>query len=129
MQVQIFDKSPYEGKPNVRVRRVLERLYVLGKAVIAVRDAYVSANISGTVYIGKDGPDLVLRGDGCPEGECTCHVHVMWSKVHDCVLRLEDVSNGNGPEPVIYLVTETGEIMLRIFYPHKTFAEVGSLLA
>lgn len=127
MHVQVFDKSPYEGEPSAHVREVLGKLYVLGKAVIAVRDLYVSANIGGIIYIGKDGPDLVLRGDGGPDGECACHVHVMWDKVVDCVLAREDV--GYGPEPVIYLVTETEEIMLRIFYPKKTFAEIQTLLA
>ncbi|MBI2053577.1 MAG: hypothetical protein HYT41_02445 [Candidatus Sungbacteria bacterium] len=128
MEVHIFDKTPYEGEPNARVREVLEKLHALGKAVIAVRDKYASANIVGIVWLGLDGRDLVIRGDGGPEGECSCHVHVMWSKVVDCVLRLEDVTNGLGPEPVIYLVTDVGEIMLRIFYPHKTFAEIEALL-
>lgn len=128
-EVEIFDKSPYEPPPSQMIREMIAKLALLGKAVIAARDAdgRWSANIEGTVYIGDDGGDPVLRGKKAPPGECTCHIHVRWNQICGYTLKQEDV--GYGPEAVIYLFNEHGEPIIRIFYPHRTFAEVQAALA
>ena len=128
--MRVFDKKPYEGEPDVRIREVIGKLEQLGSAVVAVRGPGFSANLAGVVYIGKDGDDPVLkveiRGDGCIE-RCGCHIHLMWSKIHSYVLELEDV--GYGPEPVVYLLDEHAKPVVNLFYPGKTFAEVEAVLA
>lgn len=127
MKVEVFDKSPYENPPNPRIQEMIAKLAPLGRAVIACRGDGFSANILGTVYIGKDGDDPVLRGKVPPPGECTCHVHIKWNLVCNYALKQEDVSYG--PEPVIYLLDKYGDPIVRIFYPGRTFAEVEAVLA
>lgn len=125
--VKVFEKSEYAGPPSERIRHMLDKLAVLGKAVIAGRGDGFSANISGTVYVGEDGGDPVLRGEKPPPGECDCHVHIMWDRVRDFALQKEDV--GYGPEAVIYLLGEDGEPIVRVFYPDRTYAEVEAALS
>ncbi len=128
--VKVFEKSRYAGPPSERIKQMLEKLACLGNAVIACRegeDPDISSNILGTIHLGEDGGDPVLRGKKAPSGECECHVHVRWDRIHDFALRKEDV--GYGPEPVIYLLKESGEPMVRIFYPKKSFEEVEAVLA
>lgn len=125
--MRFFDKTPYEGEPSDHIRQVIKKLAKLGKhGVVAARGNGFSANILGTIYMGKDGDDPVLRGKKDGMDECTCHIHVMWDKVHDYVLEREDV--GYGPEPVIYLVDENGEPIINIFFPGMTFEEIETLL-
>lgn len=125
--VKVFEKSAYAGPPDEHIRHMLDKLAVLGKAVIAGRGDCFSANISGTVYVGEDGGDPVLRGKVPPSGECDCHVHLMWDQIRDFALKQEDV--GYGPEAVIYLLGEGGEPIVRIFYPDRKYAEVEAALA
>ncbi len=125
--IAFFDKSPYEPPPNPVIRQMLAKLTPLGKAVIACRGDGFSANIGGTIHLGEDGGDPVLRGKPAPSDECDCHVHIKWNQVCGYELKQEDV--GYGPEAVICLLNEHGESIIRIFYPHRTFAEVQAALA
>ena len=125
-RVRVFDKSLYAGDPPAHIQQVIEKLAVLGPAVVAVRGPGFSANILGTLYIGKDGDDPVLRGEGGPPDECTCHIHIMWDRVRDYTFAREDV--GYGPDAVIYLLGEDGEPIVNIFYPGRTFEEIEALL-
>lgn len=125
--IKVFNKSEYAGSPDERIKNMLDNLTGLGRAVIAGRGNGFSANIAGTIYLGEDGGDPVLRRKKPPLGECDCHVHIKWDRIHDFVLKNEDV--GYGPEAVIYLLGEDGEPIVRIFYPDRTFAEVEAVLA
>ena len=128
MEVRVFDKGKYEGNPTDRIREVLEKIAPLGYAVIAVRGPGFSANLTGLVYIGRDGDDPVLKVKGCKCADgCNCHIHLMWDKVLDYTLALEDVGHGE-PEPVIYLTGEDGEPIVNLFYPGRTYAEIEALL-
>lgn len=120
--MRIFDKSKYAGGPSAHIRRAIEKLAALGPAVVAVRGPGFSANLLGTVYIGEDGGDPVLRIEGCD-----CHIHLMWDRIRAYVLEREDV--GYGPEPVMYLLDENAEPVVNLFYPRKTFADIEALLA
>lgn len=124
--IKVFEKSEYAGPPDEHVRQMLDNLSVLGKAVIATRGDGFSNNISGTVYVGEDGGDPVLRGKRPPLGECDCHVHIKWHEISGYTLAKEDV--GYGPEAVIYLLGEDGKPRVRIFYPDRTYVEVEAAL-
>lgn len=88
--VKVFKKGEYAGPPDVYIREMLDKLAVLGKAVIAGRGDGFSSNISGTVYVGEDGGNPVLRGRQPPPGECDCHVHLKWDSIRDYALRIGD---------------------------------------
>ena len=122
---RIFDKSKYAAEPSTIVGQVIEKLAVLGDAVVAVRGPGFSANLIGKVYIGEDGGDPVLRVEDCKNPKC--HIHVKWNWIEGYCLAQEDV--GYGPEPVIYLIDKDGDPIVNIFYPGKTFTEIESLLA
>lgn len=124
--VRVFEKSEYAGPPDEQIKRMLDKLAALGKAVIATRGDGFSANINGTIYVGEDGGDPVLRGKQPPLGECDCHVHIKWDKVFGYMFTEEDV--GYGPEPVIYLHGADEKPIVRIFYPYRTFDEVEAVL-
>ena len=128
MKVQVFDKRPYECEPDECIRRVIEKLASLGRAVVAVRGTGFSANLAGTLYVGKDGDDPVLKVDGSDKGEkCDCHIHIKWGEMRYYILTREDVSYG--PEPVVYLLGSDDEPVVRIFYPGKTYEDVEAALA
>ena len=120
--MRVFDKSKYAVGPRDDIRKAIEKLNALGPAVVAVRGASFSANLLGTVYIGDDNGDPVLRVESC-----SCHIHVMWNKIHGFVLAEEDV--GFGPEPVVYLVDKDQQPVINLFYPKKILAEVQALLS
>ena len=119
--MKVFDRNRYANPPGDNIRQVIERLGKLGPAVVAVRGTGFSANLLGTISMGDDNGDPVLRVDGCD-----CHVHVMWGYVHSHRLEQEDV--GFGPEPVVYLVDKDSKPVVNLFYPKKTYAEVEAAL-
>lgn len=125
MQAQGFDRSKHQGEPRPNIREAIERLAGLSPTMVVtvVRGNGASANLTKEVYIGKDGEDTVL----CVK-ECGCHIHVEWEKACDYILTREDVGHGVA-EPVVYLLREDGEPMVRVFYPQKAYADIEALLA
>lgn len=118
MEVQIFDKSKYEGPVPDDIAEAIGRLAALGEAIVAVRGNRSSANLKGVISIGKDGDDPVLS-----VGECGCHVHVEWDQLAGFIPGREDVGHGVA-ESVLYLVDVEGEPVVRLFYPQKTYEEI-----
>ena len=124
--VKVFDKDEYAGPPGEHIKQMLDKLWVLGKAVTAGRGDGYSSNMVGTMFVGDDGGP-VLRGEKPPSGECRCHFHIKWDEIHDYALAAENV--GYGPEAVIYLLGADGTVLVRIFYPRRSMAEVAAVLA
>ena len=120
--IRIFDKSLYASAPSEHIGQAIGKLASLGPAIVAVRGPFFSANLLGTIYVGLDGGDPVLR-----VAESDCHVHIMWNKIHGVVLGQEDV--GYGPEPVVWLTDEDNDPVINLFYPGKTQDEIAALLA
>ena len=121
-KVRIFDKTLYAGRPPDHVHELLRKLASLGDVIVAVRGPNFSANLLGTLYVGEDGGDPVLRMKGCD-----CHIHVRWDKLYGYHLEREDV--GYGPEPVVYLVDINKDPVINLFYPDKTYEEIEALLS
>lgn len=126
--IKVFKRSEYGDPPSAHIQSVLDKLWVLGPAVIADRHTYTSDNIVGTVHRGLDGDQPVLRGKPAFPGECSCHIHTKWRYICDSALVREDVGNGVA-EPAIHLLDKDGESVIRIFYPAKTYEEVAAVLA
>ena len=85
----------------------------LGDTIIAIRGDGFSGNLLGTIQIGEDGRDVVLRIK-----TCKCHVHVEWDRVHDVIVDEEDV--GYGAEPVVRMVDQNKKAIVHFFYPSLT---------
>lgn len=109
--------------PNPALRKLIVALSGLGKAIVVLRGASASANVCGTVRLGRDGADenaLVLR-------ECGCHVHVAWHEVQDFALEANNV--GYGSEPTIVLRGRHGEPIIRFHFQPDQWNEVRAAIA
>ncbi len=88
--------------------KALDDILNFGEFVVAVPNAAVSANIVGSISIGRDGNERVIDKDACH-----CHVHLEPEKIKYFSFTFIDV--GFGEEPCIELKTQVDETVLRLY--------------
>ena len=117
------NQSRYSRAPSELVTEVLSKLSSIGQAIIVVRstNGNASVNIVGTVFLGIDAQDHVIRVK-----ENSSHIHVDWGTIAGHEIRIE--SSPGGIEPVVCLVDSQREPVVRLFYPGCSSVDLDSLL-
>ena len=88
--------------------KILDDIFCFGEFVVAVPNIAVSANIVGSISIGKDGNERVIDKDACH-----CHVHLKPEKIAYFFFTFVDA--GFGEEPCIELKTPQDKTVLRLY--------------
>lgn len=88
--------------------KTLDDILSFGEFIVAVPNAAASANIVGSISIGKDGNERVIDKDACH-----CHVHIEPEKIDHFHFTFVDA--GFGEEPCIELKTPQDETVLRLY--------------
>ena len=105
------EMPPKMALPSDKIIKIITSIKKLGKTIVAIRGDGFSGNLLGTISLGEDGRDCVLRID-----ECKCHIHVDWKRISDVLVDEEDV--GYGPEGVIRLIDFKNKPIVHLFYSH-----------
>ena len=107
--------------PSEKIKKIIEKMSTLGNTIIAIRGDGFSGNLLGTIQIGEDGRDVVLRIKSCK-----CHVHVEWAQVNDVIIEEEDV--GYGAEPVVRMIDKNKKAIVHFFYPSLTKEKISKVI-